>query len=56
MKKSIKVKGAIKIDKNDLINIRGGSCAYQGIVCESDIIIIEEPEMMEAEAVDRLYI
>ena len=56
MKKSIKVKGAIKIDKNDLTNVRGGSCAHQGIVCESDIIIMPAPKMMDAEAVDRLYI
>jgi hypothetical protein len=56
MKKQIKVKGAIKVDKGDLDNIRAGTCAHMGKECETDIIIIRPTAMMESEMVDRLYI
>lgn len=56
MKKTIKVKGAIKVDKNDLHHIRGGSCAHMGKECDTDIVLGPIPDIMEIEAVDRLYI
>lgn len=56
MSKSIKVKGAIKVDKNGLDKIKAGSCAHMGKECHKDIVLAPVPVMMTIAAVDRLYI
>ena len=56
MKKSIKVKGAIKVDKTELKKVRAGSCSQYGVVCETDLVKVRQVEMLEAAPVDRLYI
>jgi len=56
MKASIKVKGAIQVDKDGLDNIRAGSCAHMGVKCQSDIVMADLPDNSISEMVDRLYI
>lgn len=56
MKKAIEVKGQIKVDNSDMQEIRAGSCAQYGVVCETDLVKKEQMEMRSAVAVDRLFV
>lgn len=50
MKKAIEVKGQIKLDKKDMKEIRAGSCAQYGVVC--DQVFAKPKATMEFQAVD----
>jgi hypothetical protein len=56
MKKAIQVKGQIKLDKRDMKEIRAGSCAQYGVVCEKVYAKPKALEMQEAAPVDALYL
>lgn len=56
MKKSIEVKGKIKVDNREMKEIRAGSCAQYGVVCETVWAIPEQRELQESVAADDLYL
>jgi hypothetical protein len=56
MKKAIEVKGQIKIDKREMKEIRAGSCAQYGVVCENVWANPEQRVEQQSAAVDDLYL
>lgn len=56
MKKSIEVKGIIKVDKSEMKEIRAGSCGQAGIACTNVHPAKQQSQRMGVVIVDDLYL
>ena len=56
MKKSIEVKGKIKVDKSEMREIRAGTCAQYGVVCDKVYAKPKQLEMYEVATADELWL